>query len=70
MAEQIATNDAAASVTPEAAADDGDESSGEEDLSKLYKSELVDRAAAAGIETDGLSKAELIEALEAQEGVS
>jgi hypothetical protein len=71
MAEQIAVNDAAASVTPEAAADEGDESSeGEEDLSKLYKSELVDRAEAAGIDTAGMSKAEIVEALEAQEGVS
>jgi hypothetical protein len=69
MAEQIAVNDAAASVTSDADVE-GDESPGEEDLSKLYKSELVDRAEAAGIETDGLSKAELIEALEAQEGVS
>jgi hypothetical protein len=67
MAEQIAINDAAA--TPEADVE-GDESEGEEDLSKLYKSELVDRAEAAGIDTAGMSKAEIVEALEAQEGVS
>lgn len=39
-----------------------------EDLSSLYKSELVDRAQAAGIDTAGLSKAELVEALEAGDG--
>ena len=35
----------------------------EEDLSKLLKSDLVERAVAAGIDTDGLNKAELVDAL-------
>lgn len=38
-----------------------------EDLSKLYKSELVDRAEAAGLDVDGLSKAEIVELLEGGE---
>lgn len=34
-----------------------------EDLSKLTKAELVDRAGAAGIDTEGKTKADLVEAL-------
>jgi hypothetical protein len=39
-----------------------------EDLSKLYKSELVERAQAVGLDVEGLSKAEIVELLEAAEG--
>ena len=37
-------------------------------MSKLYKAELVERAQEAGIDTEGLTKPELIDALEASEG--
>jgi hypothetical protein len=36
----------------------------DEDLSKLSKAELVERAEAAGIDTQGLLKADLVDALE------
>lgn len=36
----------------------------DEELSKLLKADLVERAEAEGIDTDGLTKAELVEALE------
>jgi hypothetical protein len=39
-----------------------------EDLSKLYKSELVERAQAVGLDVEGLSTAEIVELLEAAEG--
>lgn len=38
-----------------------------EDLSKLLKADLVDRAAAAGIDPEGKTKAELVEALQPTE---
>lgn len=40
----------------------------DEDLSKLLKADLVERAEQAGIETEGLTKADLVEALQASEG--
>ena len=36
----------------------------DEDLSKLLKADLVERASGLGIDTEGLSKAEIIEALQ------
>jgi hypothetical protein len=45
-------------AAPEPEADNGD------DLSKLLKAELVERAEAAGVDAEGLTKAELLEALE------
>jgi len=66
MAEQIAVNHAAATEGVDGGTEE--EVEGEEDLSKLYKSELVDRAEAAGIDTTGMSKAEIVEALEESEG--
>jgi hypothetical protein len=59
-----AVNAHAADVVVEDDTDDDDDA---EDLSKLYKSELVERAEAAGIDTTGMSKAEVIDALEASE---
>lgn len=50
---------------PETPEDEGDD---EEDLSRLLKSELVERAEAAGLDVEGFSKAEIIEALEAGDG--
>lgn len=43
---------------------DDDASDDDENLAKLRKAELVERAEAAGVETDGLTKAELLAALE------
>jgi hypothetical protein len=37
---------------------------GEEDLASLYKADLVDRAEAAGIDTSGMKKADIVAALE------
>ena len=53
-------------LTP--ATDEADDDDDEEDLSKLYKAELVERAEAAGIDTEGMSKADLVAALEESEG--
>lgn len=47
---------------PEAPADEPEADDGD-DLSKLLKADLVERAEAAGIDTDGLTKAELLDAL-------
>lgn len=53
---------------PGAQADaESDEGSGEEDLHGLLKADLVERAEAAGIDASGKTKAELVDALEANE---
>lgn len=44
------------------------EAEGGEDLHSLLKPELVERAEGVGIDTSGLTKAELVEALESQRG--
>ena len=64
MAEQVAANNdaAAADVTPDDEADD------DADLSSLLKADLVARAEAAGIDTEGKTKAELVAELEGREG--
>jgi len=63
MAEQVATNTAAVDASP---TDDDD--TADEDLSSLHKADLVERAEAAGIDTAGKTKAELVAELEGSEG--
>lgn len=63
MAEQVATNTAAAAASPSV-----DDDSDDEDLSSLHKADLVERAEAAGIDTAGKTKAELVAELEGSEG--
>jgi hypothetical protein len=62
MAEQVATNTAAVEGSPTV-----DDEADDEDLSSLLKAELVERAEAAGIDTEGKTKAELVAALEGSE---
>jgi hypothetical protein len=51
-------------VAPEPVADEPEsEVEADDDLSKLLKAELVELAEAEGIDTDGLTKAELLDAL-------
>lgn len=58
--------DPAALAAVRAAQDAPDEADGDdvEDLSKLHKADLVERAEAAGVDPAGMTKAEIIEALE------
>jgi hypothetical protein len=62
MAEQVATNSAAVDASPPV-----DDEADDEDLSSLLKAELVERAEAAGIDTEGKTKAELVAELEGSE---
>lgn len=59
--------DPAALVAVEASrapADEGDAADEVEDLSKLHKADLVERAELAGFDPAGMTKAEIIDALE------